>query len=243
MNLLNVQVHQQKHGQAIADAEVCRSVRAGSTVRRMSTGWLQKAPPGAPARRWILCAVVGLLTVLSACGTAPGNRPAAGTPAAAARASAAAPGTTIFAVNERRPVPAVSGQTLSGGALALHDLIGADGVVVVNVWASWCAPCREEAAVLAGAARELSGQRVEFVGVDEADSAAAARQFVAQSGLPYPQLLDPDGAILARLSVLPASGIPSTLVIDGRGYMAARVIGPLTSTSLHRVVAAARGDA
>lgn len=214
----------------------------------MSAGRLQNAPPDA-SPRWrfghaliapALVAVVAGTAVLAACGVpaAPSTAATSGT-----RASAAAepPGTTVFPVGKRAMVPAVSGTTLTGGSLALRDLTGS-GVVVVNVWASWCAPCREETGVLTAAAAQMQDQHVAFVGVDEADSAPAARRFVQQSGATYPQLLDPDGAILARLRLLPASGIPSTLVLDRRGYMAARVIGPLTATSLHQVVAAAQGD-
>lgn len=179
--------------------------------------------------------------MLAACG-APAAPSTTATSGTRASASADPPGTTVFPVGKRTMVPAVSGKTLAGGSLALRDLTG-NGVVVVNVWASWCTPCREEAGVLTAAATQMQGQHVAFVGVDEADSVSAARRFVQQSGASYPQLLDPDGAILARLRLLPASGIPSTLVLDRRGYMAARVIGPLTATSLTQVVAAAQGDA
>jgi len=207
----------------------------------MSTGRLQNAPPDGTLR-WrfgcVLVAAAGVAALLAACGT-PAGHPASGGSGTGSSASAQAPGTTVFPAADRAMVPAVSGKTLAGGSLALRDLTG-KGVVVVNVWASWCTPCREESGVLTAAARELKDQHVGFVGVDEADSASAARSFVQQSGATYPQLLDPDGAILARLKLLPASGIPSTLVLDGRGRMAARVIGPLTSTTLHQVIAAAQ---
>ena len=208
----------------------------------MSTGRLQHAPPDGTFR-WrfgcvLVAAAAAVTALLAGCGT-PAGQPASMAPGTGSSASAQGPGTTVFPAAERAMVPAVSGKTLTGESLALRDLTG-KGVVVVNVWASWCTPCREESGVLTAAAAELKDQHVGFVGVDEADSASAARSFVQQSGATYPQLLDPDGAILARLKLLPASGIPSTLVLDGRGRMAARVIGPLTSTTLHQVISAAQ---
>ena len=215
----------------------------------MFTGRLHCAPHNTPpdaSSRWRLgralgAVAAGCAAVLAACAapSASSSTAATGTRTAA---SAAAPGTTVFPVAHRAMVPPVSGRTLTGGSLALRDLTGSD-VVVVNVWASWCAPCRDEAGVLTAAAAQMHDQHVAFVGVDESDSPSAARRFLQQSGATYPQLVDPDGAILARLSVLPASGIPSTLVLDRRGFMVARVIGPLTGTTLHEVVAAAQGDA
>ena len=151
------------------------------------------------------------------------------------RSAVDAPGATVFSAAARRPVPELSGRTLQGSEFRLRDVAG-HGVVVLNVWASWCAPCRDEAGVLAAASRDAAG--VQFVGVDEGDSDSAARTFVTASGTTYPQLVDPDGVLLAKLTVLPSTGIPSTLVLDRHGRMAARVIGPLTGSDLRRLVSA-----
>ncbi len=64
-----------------------------------------------------------------------------------------------------------------------------------------------------------------FVGIDEQDGAAKARAFAARVGEQYPSLSDPSGRMLAQLTELPSSGIPSTLVIDRKGLIAGRVIG------------------
>ena len=199
----------------------------------MSAG-RQRRRRGAPRRlrlaRGCVCLALGFLTGCSA-----------GTAATAPTTAAAdAPGATVFSAADRRPVPDVSGTTLDGAALRLRDLVGGS-VVVVNVWASWCTSCRAESAVLAAAARDLAGVR--FVGIDEADSAPEARSFVAASGTTYPQLTDPDGALLQQLTVLPSSGIPSTLLVDAHGRMAARVVGPVTGPGLRRLISALEKEA
>jgi thiol-disulfide isomerase/thioredoxin len=167
-------------------------------------------------------------TVLAGCGAAGAGRPAA-TPAGS-------PGTTVFPAAERRPLPEVTGRTLDGQALTLRDVAGS-GVVVINVWASWCTSCRDESAALAAVATELRGQPVRFIGVDEQDPTASAQTFLASTGVSYPQLADPDGDVLAALSLLPRSGIPSTLLVDPGGRMAARVIGPVTHDGLRELIA------
>jgi thiol-disulfide isomerase/thioredoxin len=131
-------------------------------------------------------------------------------------------------------MPALAGSTLSGTPLTAATY-AAGSPLVVNVWASWCSPCRDEVPLLARAAR----QGVRVLGIDERDSAAQARHFARSHGVTYPSLSDSDGRVLAGLRVLPQAGIPSTLVVDAAGRMVARVVGPLTSRSLRRALAKA----
>ncbi|MDT4892767.1 MAG: hypothetical protein QOE97_1802 [Pseudonocardiales bacterium] len=151
----------------------------------------------------------------------------------------AGPGTAVgarlFAATQRQPLPAVTGHTLSGGAIDLRALTG-KGVLVINVWASWCENCREESAALAQLSRSLGARSVSFVGIDEQDTTSAARGFVATSGTTYPHLVDPDGKVLRKLVLLPSLGIPSTLLVDQHGMMAARVIGPTTAAQLQTLI-------
>jgi thiol-disulfide isomerase/thioredoxin len=187
--------------------------------------------PGRPCRRRARQRLVGALVgglLLSAC--------SATAPATPAASHSDTPGTTVFPVAARQPVPAITGRTLDGKQLALRELTGS--VVVVNVWASWCTSCREESAALAAVAKEMQRQPVRFLGIDEQDSPAAARTFLETAGTPYPQLADPDGDVLTELALLPQSGIPSTLVLDPHGRMAARVIGPVTRDELRRLISA-----
>jgi len=192
----------------------------------------------------VLLAVLVAGLLLAGCSGSPAAPEPAGGPSVsrgpASTQAPLVPGVTVFPAANRSPAPDLSGQTLSGAPLRLRDVTGK--VVVLNVWASWCAPCREESAVLAAVAAQLRDDDVRFVGLDEQNPPAAARRFVAGVGADYPHLVDSDGALLSRLSVLPTTGIPSTLLIDARGAMAARVVGPVTRASLLALIATVRGE-
>jgi thiol-disulfide isomerase/thioredoxin len=144
-------------------------------------------------------------------------------------------GLTTYAINDRHPAPALKGKAFDGTALSLGS-VGQGKVVVLNVWASWCGPCREESPMLGAAAKAYAAQGVVFVGIDEADTTSAGRAFATSSGMTYPSFVDPDGVLLSKLKMLPQMGIPSTLVLDTHGRIAARVIGPTTAAELQQVL-------
>ncbi len=135
----------------------------------------------------------------------------------------------------REPAPELSGTTLDGEQLALSELQG--DVVVLNVWGSWCAPCREEAPYLQGVYDDTRRDGVRFVGINTRDDLAAATAFERRFAITYPSLVDTDGRLLLQFrGSLPPSAIPSTLVIDREGRVAARVLGPTTYSELKRLV-------
>jgi len=140
-------------------------------------------------------------------------------------------GMEVFPVAERTPAPGLSGTTISGTSFDLADAAG-HGLVAVNVWASWCGPCRKEMPVLVHAA----GRSLHVVGIDERDSATSARRFATSLGAHYPSLADPQGKLLGRLRMLPQTGVPSTVFLDREGRVAARVIGPIDSHVLKRIL-------
>ena len=141
----------------------------------------------------------------------------------------------IVPVDERAPAPEVVGTTLDGGTFRLSDHLG--DVVVLNVWASWCAPCRAEAPTLAALSEELEPQGVTFVGLDTRDSDASARAFIERFGIDYANVIDRDGQLQLLFSdTLPPQAIPSTLVIDREGRVAGRVLGKASESALRGMI-------
>lgn len=143
---------------------------------------------------------------------------------------------TTLPVAEREAPGEVAGKTLDGEQVALSDFAGK--VVVVNVWGSWCAPCRAEAPMLADAARDLADDGVAFLGIDSRDpSRSAAQAFVRRFDLPYPSIYDQQGeTLLAFRGTLNPNAIPSTVIIDREGRVAASVLGEITRTTLYDLV-------
>jgi thiol-disulfide isomerase/thioredoxin len=138
---------------------------------------------------------------------------------------------TVLPVGQRPAAPELVGTTLDGATWRSADHTGK--VIVYNMWGSWCAPCRAEAPELVAAAKATEGTAV-FVGVNTRDTGTAApNAFVRAFAVPYPNLYDPDGALLLKFSSqLPAKAIPSTLLVDPSGKVAARIIGATTQATL-----------
>lgn len=139
---------------------------------------------------------------------------------------------TRLPVGDREQPGEVAGETLEGEAISLDDYEGR--TVVVNVWGSWCAPCRSEAPDLVAAAETLAGDGVEFLGINSRDlDRAAAQAFQRRFEVPYPSIYDQKGqTLLAFRGTLSPNAIPSTVVIDDQGRVAASVIGEVTESTL-----------
>lgn len=130
-----------------------------------------------------------------------------------------------IAVEDRSEPIELAGETLEGEDLAIADLRGE--VVVINVWGSWCTPCRTEAPFLVEAEADLD---VPFVGVNIRDDLAPARAFERAEGVEYPSIYDPASeALLAFGQRFAPRSPPTTFVLDREGRVAAVVSGALTS--------------
>lgn len=137
----------------------------------------------------------------------------------------------VLPESQRKPAPDVVGTTLDGDTFRLSDHRGE--VVALNVWASWCAPCRAEAPVLAKAAADYAPKGVQFVGLDTRDSDTSARSFLRKFGVTYPNVIDGDGRLqLLFADSLPPQAIPSTVFIDRQGRVAARALGKVSESTL-----------
>lgn len=138
--------------------------------------------------------------------------------------------------SDRKPPAQAAGTTLSGERLALSDFKGE--VTVVNFWASWCAPCRGEAPSLEQVHSETKGKGVRFLGVAFKDGKVNAQAFERKFKITYPSLFDADGRLTLAFRDVPPNAIPTTLVLDRQGRVAARVIGATTYSKLAPLVTA-----
>jgi len=133
---------------------------------------------------------------------------------------------------EARPAPAFTLPLLSGqGSVRLADFSGKP--LVLNLWASWCGPCRQEAPVLEGLWHRYGPLGVQFLGVDHLDARTAGLAFQREFGITYRSAFDPDGTLAARYG---AVGIPTTFVIDPTGTIVYRFIGRLRGPDLAGVL-------
>lgn len=135
---------------------------------------------------------------------------------------------TTIERSSRSTAPILTGTTLSGSVINL-----APGVSVVNVWASWCSPCRAEAKTLQALSEKYSD--VSFVGILTRDTTSNGRAFVRTYGITYPTLVD-DAILTGFRSSLPANAIPTTLVLDRDGKVAGRISGEITVASLSKLI-------
>lgn len=142
---------------------------------------------------------------------------------------------TIIPESDRQPAPDITGQTLTGQPFALSQYRGK--VVPLNVWASWCAPCRAEAPTLNQVSREYQDKGVQFIGLNTRDTTASAQAFVERFDVPYPNVADPAAQLqLAFRDTLPPAAIPSTVFVDQQGRVAARALGRVEREQLREVL-------
>jgi thiol-disulfide isomerase/thioredoxin len=198
----------------------------------------------ADSRRQKLAALVAMLTLslgVSACSSD------AGSIAAQARSGdgkgfVSGDGTIERLGLDQRLTPlTLSGTTLQGTPWKVAD--AADKVLVLNVWGSWCGPCVAEMPHLQQVWSQLStaGRPVQFLGINYRDGAETARAFLRANKVTYPSLEDDGGRTLLALRGK-ANTTPTTLVLDRRGRIAARVSGPVSAATLPGLVKDVLGE-
>ncbi len=202
-----------------------------------------RSQPWRRRRGWVVVALTGSLAMgaLAGCSSSGGSANSG----SQSRFVAGDGSVVLVPAADRVPAPDITGTTLASTALtstaltseefALTDYRGK--VVVLNVWASWCAPCRAEAPSLNQVSRELAPKGVQFIGLDTRDTTASAQAFVRRFDVPYPNVWDPDAQLqLAFRDSLPPQAIPSTLLIDRRGRVAGRILGEVDRTQLRELL-------
>jgi cytochrome c-type biogenesis protein len=130
------------------------------------------------------------------------------------------------------PAPAYAARSMAGDTVSLESLKG--GPVVLNVWATWCIPCKEEMPALQQLHRQFadSGLRILGVSVDAGGADRAIRRFVEELGITFQILWDPDQRVSHTFRTI---GVPETFLVDGSGRIAHRWIGqfdPMDSTTI-----------
>ena len=126
-----------------------------------------------------------------------------------------------YPAGERGAIGDLTGPDLAGdGEIKLSDYPGK--VIVLNVWGSWCAPCRAETDDLTDAATRTADLPVQFLGIDVKDTRDGGRDFHTSQRVPYPSIFDPGMRTLLSIRGFPTSSIPATIILD-RDHRVARI--------------------
>jgi thiol-disulfide isomerase/thioredoxin len=145
------------------------------------------------------------------------------------------PAGEVIPVKDRASAPEFSGTLLDGTDFSSTTLAG--HVAVLNFWGSWCPPCRVETPEFSAVASDLAHQGVHFLGIDVKETDKQfAQAFVDRFGISFPSLYDPRGEVALAFRGYPATAIPSTIVLDQAGRVAAVYTGAVQQTDLRRVL-------
>ena len=178
-------------------------------------------------RRWIAALGLALPLVLTGCGAGGGNN-------AFTFVSPGGQNAFSYPSGQRQTVGDLSGPSLMDDGdriVGMSDY--ADRVVVLNVWGSWCAPCRTETPELETVYGEYRDRGVQFLGIDVRDNRDTARDFVTDRNVQYPSIFDPAMRSLITLGrTYPTSVVPTTMVLDRRHRVAAVYLMALLAEDL-----------
>lgn len=147
-------------------------------------------------------------------------------------------GIATVRTDSRTAAPDVTGKDLRDKPVSLSDYKGR--IVVLNIWGSWCGPCRAEGKNLQEVSQKYQDKGVQFLGINTRDvDPANGLRFEQQTGITYPSIYDPDGTQILRFpkGSLNPQAIPTTVVIDREGRIAARAMRALSSDDLEKMIA------
>ncbi len=129
------------------------------------------------------------------------------------------------------PLPLVQGDLVQGGTVSSTDLKGE--ILVVNFWATWCAPCLQEQPELQRTWQRYHDRGVAFLGIDERNDNAAARAWLKRFGISYPSVQDPSGRFANDFALI---GVPDTFVVDRTGTIRWKIIGKTSEAQLSQLL-------
>ena len=186
-------------------------------------------------RRAVPFTALALATALAVAGCSDGADTVAGQARAGDGKGYVAGDGTIEQIQpgDRATTISVRGKTLEGADVDTASYRGK--VVVLNTWGSWCPPCNAEAPGLQKTWTKLKSKDVQFLGIDVREGPASGRAFQRKFALTYPSLAWDGGGVLLQLKGK-ASATPTTLVLDRRGRLAARIFGEAQGTTLADMV-------
>ena len=143
----------------------------------------------------------------------------------------------------RGTVPPIVGEDVLRPGVQVGTTTYPGQVIVLNVWGSWCGPCRGEKPELEAVAQATAPLGVQFLGVDVRDTRDAAADFLRDRGVSYPSIFDPPGRSLLALRGFPRNVVPSTIVLDRRGRVAAVFLTAVLASDIEPTIRRVAGDA
>jgi peroxiredoxin len=186
-----------------------------------------------------LLSLAGALTLLAGCST--GSDAVDVNNGGEFRFVAGTPSGEVIPGGERASAPQFSGDLLGGGEFSSADLDG--DVAVLNFWGSWCGPCRVETPEFQEVYAEVRDDGVQFLGLNVKETSEQfALAFVDRFGIEFPSLYDPRGEVALAFRDYPANTIPSTIVLDPQGRVAAVYTGTVSQEDLRRVLELIRAE-
>ncbi|WP_336027591.1 TlpA family protein disulfide reductase [Geodermatophilus sp. FMUSA9-8] len=187
--------------------------------------------PGPTRRALLTVATAAAFSVLVGCSAGGGDRT---TPGAQYEFTGATPTATVLDAAARAPAPTFDGELLDGSRFESSSLTG--DIAVINFWGSWCAPCRVETPEFQAVYADVADQGVQFLSIDVKDQRQLAIAFVDSVDATYPSLFDPRGEVALAFRGFPANVVPSTILLDRAGRVAAVCTGAVRGDDLRTAI-------